>query len=379
MAYLGNRTVNLVNLHYGLHALAMALGGVFFAVYLLKAGLSVPAVLVAMALILFGRFLIRPLVLPLGKRIGLRGVLIAGSLFASLQYLFLARVDGVGPMLAATLVVSSIGETLYWTSYHAYFAAMGDAEHRGHQVSAREALAQGVGILGPAFGGWALATLGPYWAFGMAAAAQALATLPLLGTPKVEVLPEAPGALAAARLGAALFVSDGWIASGFYWVWQIVLFQGLGGSFTAYGGAMALAAVAGAALGLVLGRHVDAGHGRRAAWLAFAVLSGAVLVRAVATTPALALAANALGAFVTCFHTPVLMTAVYNLSKGSPCPLRFHIAAEGGFDLGCGAGLLVASGIVALGFPVASAVLISLLGALATLVMLRGYYAAQPA
>ncbi len=169
MAYLGNRTVNLVNLHYALHTLAMSLGGVFFAVYLLKAGLSVAAVLVAMALILFGRFLMRPLVLPIGRRIGLRGVLIAGSTFAALQYLLLAQVHGVGPMLVATLIVSSVGETLYWTSYHAYFAAMGDAEHRGHQVSAREAVARVVEIAGPVAGGWALTTLGPLWAFGFAA------------------------------------------------------------------------------------------------------------------------------------------------------------------------------------------------------------------
>jgi DHA1 family inner membrane transport protein len=375
MAYLGNRTVNLVNLHYALHTLAMSLGGVFFAVYLLKAGLSVAAVLVAMALILFGRFLMRPLVLPIGRRIGLRGVLIAGSTFAALQYLLLAQVHGVGPMLVATLIVSSVGETLYWTSYHAYFAAMGDAEHRGHQVSAREAVARVVEIAGPVAGGWALTTLGPLWAFGFAAVAQALAALPLLGTPKVEVPASAPGALASARLGIALFASDGWIASGFYWVWQIALFQGLGRSFTAYGGAMALAAAAGAVLGLVLGRHIDAGHGRRAVWLAFLALSVTVLFRAGATTPALALAANAMGALVACLHTPTLMTAVYNLSKDSPCVLRFHMATEGGFDLGCGAGLLAAAGLLKLGTPLNLTVLVSLLGAVATLAMLRGYYA----
>lgn len=379
MAYLGNRTVNLVNLHYGLHTLAMSLGGVFFAVYLLQAGLSVATVLAAMAMILFGRFLMRPLVLPIGKAIGLRGVLIVGSLFSALQYLLLAQVHGVGPMLIATLIVSSVGETLYWTSYHAYFAIMGDAEHRGHQVSAREAVARVVEIAGPVIGGWLLTTHGPLWAFGLAAIAQGLAALPLLGTPKVEVPPAAPGVFAAARLGVALFASDGWIASGFYWVWQIALFQGLGRSFTAYGGAMALAAAAGAVLGLALGRHIDAGHGSRAVWVAFVALAVTLLARAGATTPALALAANAMGALVTCLHTPTLMTAVYNLSKASPCTLRFHMATEGGFDLGCGLGCLTAAGLLALGVPLNQTLLISLAGAVATLLMLRGYYARQPA
>ena len=43
MAYLRNGTINLLNLHFGIHALAIEAGNVFFAVFLLKAGLSPPA------------------------------------------------------------------------------------------------------------------------------------------------------------------------------------------------------------------------------------------------------------------------------------------------------------------------------------------------
>ena len=45
MAFLRNRTINLVNLHYGIQALAMGMGGVFFLVILLRAGLSASVVL----------------------------------------------------------------------------------------------------------------------------------------------------------------------------------------------------------------------------------------------------------------------------------------------------------------------------------------------
>ena len=50
MAYLRSRVVNLLNLHYGIQALATNAGGVFVIVYLLKAGVSVPVVLSAWAL-----------------------------------------------------------------------------------------------------------------------------------------------------------------------------------------------------------------------------------------------------------------------------------------------------------------------------------------
>src|SRR5271163_3523198 len=63
MAYFGNRTVNLLNLHYAIHSLALSGGGTFFAVFLLKAGVPAPGVLASVAAILLGRFMIRPIVL----------------------------------------------------------------------------------------------------------------------------------------------------------------------------------------------------------------------------------------------------------------------------------------------------------------------------
>jgi hypothetical protein len=45
MAAFRNNTVNLLNLHYGIHSLALSGGGAFFLVFLLKSGVPVPAVL----------------------------------------------------------------------------------------------------------------------------------------------------------------------------------------------------------------------------------------------------------------------------------------------------------------------------------------------
>jgi hypothetical protein len=54
MAYLKNTAINLLNLHYGLQALALYGAGGFFFVYLLKAGVSVPLAFGAIALVLAG-------------------------------------------------------------------------------------------------------------------------------------------------------------------------------------------------------------------------------------------------------------------------------------------------------------------------------------
>jgi hypothetical protein len=378
MAYFRNNTVNLLNLHYGIHSLALSGSGAFFAVFLLQSGVPAPAVLASFAWILLGRLAIRPSVLVLARRFGLKPLLIAGTIGTGLQYPLLAEVQGVGPTLFLLCAVSSVADTFYWTTYHAYFASLGDAEHRGHQLGAREAVAATVGIVGPLVTGWALTALGPRVAFDATAVVLLLAALPILYTPNVPVARSAPRALAAALPGVMLFAADGWLAVGYVFVWQIALFISLGESFTAFGGAMALAALVGAASGLVLGRLIDAGHGTRAAAIALAALIMAVTLRAVSFGNApLAVLANAAGALVSCLYVPALGTAIYNQAKRSPCALRFHIAAEGGWDVGGAAGCLAAAALLWLGAPIGVAIMLSLVGGFASFILLRRYFAAS--
>ena len=380
MAFFRNDTVNWLNLHYAIHALALSASEAFFASFLLSAGVPAPAVLGVIAGIFATRFFIRPAVLVLARRWGLRALVIGGTLLASLQYPLLARIHGVGWSLAGLAIVAAAGDTFYWTAYHAYFAALGDDEHRGHQIGAREAMAALTGIVGPLLMGWALTVAGPKAAFGVSALAMALGALPLLRTPDVAVAATAPGAFRAALPGALLYAADGWIGGGFYPVWQIALFRSVGERFAAYGGAMALAALVGAASGLLLGRWIDLGHGRRAVWLAIGLMTVAILMRALgAGDPVLAVAANAAGAVAAAVYAPTLMTAVYTQAKASPCILRFSMATEGGFDAGCSGACLLAALLLWAGRPVTEAILPALIGAGAMLFLLRRYYAGATA
>ena len=68
----------------------------FVLVYLLRAGVSVPETLCAMALICTTRFAIRPLVVR-ASRLGLKPLVIGGTLLAALQYPLLAEVHGLEP------------------------------------------------------------------------------------------------------------------------------------------------------------------------------------------------------------------------------------------------------------------------------------------
>lgn len=103
MAFFRDRTVNLLNLHYGMYAIALSGGGAFFVVYLVEAGLSVSLALASLALILAGRFVIRPIVVPLAVRTGTRALVIAGTSLSALQYPLLAEVHGVGACLVGAV------------------------------------------------------------------------------------------------------------------------------------------------------------------------------------------------------------------------------------------------------------------------------------
>ncbi|HKF65917.1 MAG TPA: MFS transporter [Vicinamibacterales bacterium] len=376
MSFLRNRVVNLVNLHYAFTSLAMAGGGVFFGSYLLRAGVPAPAVLGSLALIVACRFVVRPSVLALGKRFGLKRLLIAGTVGSALQYPLLAEVHGVGRALLALCIIAAIGDTFYWTCYHAYFASVGDPEHRGQQIGAREAFASGMAIAGPLVIGGMLVTVGPRAAFGTTAAIQALAALPLVLTPEVRILSQAPGSFRASLRGASIFAIDGWNSASYVFVWQIALFLSLGESFSRFGAAMALAALVGAVGGLLLGRHIDAGNGHHATWLALGGLTANIIFRAVSTgTPALAVLANAAGALEGCLYQTTLMTAVYNQAKASPCALRFHIATEGAWDVGFGTGCLTAAALLLLGVPLSAAILLSLVGIPPLFGLMRQHFA----
>jgi len=196
--------------------------------------------------------------------------------------------------------------------------------------------------------------------FAAVAIIQIAAAVPLLRAPNVPVVERASGAFRAARMGIILSAIDGWFDACFIFVWQIALFLSLGESIAAYGGAMAIAGLAGAGLGLVMGRHIDMRGGRMTVIIAYGGMATIVLLRAASLgTPLFAVATNALGAFLGTLMLPA-STAIYNAAKASPCPMRFLIATEGAWDTGCIASCLIAAALTSWGVSLAFVTLVAI-------------------
>jgi len=277
-------------------------------------------------------------------------------------------------------VASAVGEVLYFVSYNTYFAALGDEEHRGHQIALGQALAGAASVIAPLAAAWALVTVGPRWVFGAIAVVQMLSAIPLLALPNIVVSREAPGAWNAARPAALLMAADGWFDASFIYVWQVALFVALGESFTAYGGVMALAGLVGAVFGLWIGRHVDAGHGRRSVWIAYLAAAGVVMLRAVSLHSLwLAAVANALGGLIMPLVVPPFATATHNMAKASPCPLRAKMVSEGGWDVGCIGACVTGAALAGIDRTLSTGVLLTLPAIGAAVILLRRYYPVRDA
>jgi MFS transporter, DHA1 family, inner membrane transport protein len=328
-----NRNIQRLALHVAVGTLAAALSNVFSAVFLIRVGLAPVQIFLAFAAILALRFVIRPVVLIAAPAMGLRRALICGTVLCSLSCPVLALVDGIGLALASFIVVSALGQVFYFTCYHVFFSALGDADRRGSQIGLVQALGAVAALAGPGIGGLLLTTFGPWAAFGTAFLVGLAAILPLLRIeePRVErAMPE--GAYAAAANAVRLYFADGWIQVSLTTAWSIVMFQALGGRYDSFGGTLSLAALAGAVGGLVLGRLIDNGRGRAALWLNAAVLAAASSCAALTFGDAAAVVAVAVGTtMLTGLYLPSWMTPVYNEAKISPCVLRFQFTAEGGW------------------------------------------------
>jgi len=380
MAFFANRAVNLFSLHFVIFSAAFQGGGAFYAIYMVKSGISIPLTLIALGSVQAVRFVIRPLVLVFAARFGLRQTLMAGTILTAVQYPILAEIGGIGPVLYALIVVTAVSDVFYWSSYHATFARLGDDEHRGSQVSAQNAGMALVGIVSPILSGWLLATLGPRIAFNFSGLIVLLSVIPMFWTPNTPIERNIDGGFRAAVGDTLLLLSmDGFTAVGTVFIWQIALFLTLGGSYVNYGGALAVSALAGALGGMVLGRFIDKGHGARMVWIGVGATAAVIVLRALGYGhPWLAVIAAALSPLGGALYSPLQMTPVYTRAKASPCVLRFHIMMEGAWDTGSVIGTLLSAGLVGMGMSLGAAMLLSLLSTLVCFVILRRYFLANP-
>lgn len=368
-------TIRRIYAHTALQSFVEASGGLFVAGFLVRQGLSPSLALVSTALVLLSRFALRGAVLPLAHAYGLRSVVLMGVVVRAVSFAMLPMVGGLGAMLVGYILVSGLGSVLYWTGYHAYVSAAGDNDAMGRQVSIQQATTASVGIVAPIAGGFLLAGAGPAVAFAVIAALQLVAGLPFIGAANPAIDPDAKADPAIVRFGRRLYFAEGLQAGCAVIVWNLALFVTLGQSFENFGGALALAGVGAAAGSIVIGKLIDGGRGMHSLALAYGLGASVLVIKALAWgSPLPALVATALGALVTPMLATAMLSPLYAMAKQSSSTLRFNMATEGGWDLGCSCACLAAAAVLAVGLGYSLPILLGLGGIAAIARGLTGWY-----
>lgn len=360
-------TIRRIYAHTGLQSFVEASGGLFVVGFLVKQGLSPSYALASFALVLLSRFALRAAVLPLAHAYGLRTVLLLGVAIRAASYIMLPFVSGLGPMLVGYILVSGLGSVLYWTGYHAYVSAAGDNAVMGRQVSIQQAVTATVGIIAPVAGGFLLGWAGATAGFVIIAVIQLLAGLPLLGAPNPTIDPQSRADPHIVRFGRRIYFAEGLQSGCSNVVFNLALFVTLGQSFENFGGALALAGLGAAAGSLLIGKLIDGGRTTHSLALAYGLGAIVIGIKALAWSTALpALVATALGALVAPMLATAMLSPLYAMAQRSQCTLRFNMATEGGWDLGCSVAALVAAIILGTGFGYTLPILLGL-GAIAAI------------
>ena len=357
-----NRDLNLLAVHSALQQVAAGIVSAFSAVFLLRQGVSIPVIFLCLGAIIVLRLVFRPGAALAVRAVGLRSTLIAGTFLYAAQGPLLAPVHGLNGWLAGYCLAAALAQAFYWAPYHAMFAVVGSAADRGSQVGWRQLVIAFAGPLGPAMGGLMLTLAGPWAAFGTAAAIELAAIVPLLDVSKPSIAATVPdGAFAFYKRGIVLLGSDGWIFCSSSWAWSMIMFQALSSRYDAFGGVLAVLAVVGALSGLALGRLIDRGHARRAAMINAVTLAGTLIARVVCGSSVIPVLAVAFGTtLLSGLYLPSLMTAIYNEAKASPCPFRFHYAAEVGWDIGGASACLISAALCANGVSLHAVIALAL-------------------
>jgi MFS transporter, DHA1 family, inner membrane transport protein len=378
MAYFQNKTINLFYLHTALQGIAFHGGETFAFVYLLKAGIPLPGVLLAIGAMYGARIILRQAVVPFVKLVGLRNGLLFGIGMEAVTYMMISQVTGVGPMLIAYLVVFSLSSSFYWTTMHAFVAMSGDTEHRGKQVSTVEFINTLSGIGAPIMSGLLLSNFHPIVAFTVVAIVMLASGLPFLKLNNTRIANHAVVPAEARREARIIMFTDGLRAALFHYTFSLVLFITLGQNFAVFGGAIALAGLVGGLFGLFIGRSIDMGHGKRARQVAYGAMGVAGIVRAIGyPLPVTAIAASCLAVLAWPMYGTVMNGRLYDLAKQSPCTLRYHVVAEGGWDLGTATGCLIAAAMFWLGLPAFWPLILSVLASAAGYVVISRSFKEQ--
>ncbi|MFA4942997.1 MAG: hypothetical protein WC564_05170 [Patescibacteria group bacterium] len=381
-SFFKNKTINLLNLHAGLHRFSNNIFDTFGAIYLIRLGLSFPVVALAWAGSCTIRFFLRPLSVMFSKKIGLRKALVFGVVVNSGIFFVLSQINGLNFWLYFYMLYLALSDITYWLPYHSYYAAAGDTNLRGKQVGMQLGFTSVMRMIAPLVGGILIATTSFSSLYIVATIVMLTSAFPLFFTKNIS-----PGkdinwreALRSIdKRGLVMQAGDGILyMHGF--IWTIVLFY-LVENYVTFGGLVAFEIFITTILFLFLGYYIDKnnGNGRNFSKIGLGLIGIVIIVRAflVYTVPEIIFSDIIIALAMTLYFLS-FEVGFYNLAKKSTNTLWFHFFGECGWDIGAAIALSASAGLYTLGVSLRYIILFSIFGLLIIYKVLMKFYPSKP-
>jgi hypothetical protein len=377
MSYLGNSTINCLNIQGALMGLLEQASVLFAPIYFYTQGFSLPEVFVLLAVMNAVRLPLRLLSFPIVRRVGLRAALMVGAAGYCLSFPMLNFVKGWDGWLIAFVLGFGGFNALYWHCYHTFYSMAGEKEHRGRHLSVALGLGTAVCALAPVLSGILIARTGfqKYFLLPIPLMLLMLAVLSRSRDVPVHRVPWREGRSLMFNLGARIHVAEASVVFPLNVGWMFVVYFFTRGRMAEFGGIVTFGMVIQILYQLWLGNVVDRGAGRSVAHVAGGLRLAQALGMAMCplSLPRI-LALQTLSGATNVHHGLACTTTMYNAGKGSHDPFWYWLFAESAFDLGTiiGAGLVAL--LVYLGVPVQLTILVSLPGITAVWWLTHRYF-----
>ncbi len=366
-----------INIHFALRVAGATLATVFEMVYLYELKIPLPHIFLIFGGIQLLRLFARPLIVGLAARLGLKKSIILSTLLYAGNYAILAQVQGISWWLALFVLWSAVNHAMYWTSYHACFAALSAKGTRGEDIGAKEALVALARALAPAASGFAIAYVGFTTSFFLAGSLVILSAIPLFFLPPVPAVPLVSWRetwRTSDRRGFLVHFGHGWYEAGIL-TWSLIVFL-LVADYAVAGGLASLVVIFQMIAFLFVGKFIDRGHGYLIAHIAIGLLAVVMLGRAgfVRDIPTTILF-DAIYAIANCFYGPALDTILYNAAGDAKNAWGFQVLSETSVDAGYVLSWTFGAIVTYFGLGLQWMLVWSLGGMLIMLFVFRNYYA----
>lgn len=350
--YLSNRAVNAFSLHLAIYGASEILLIFFGAVFFLRLGLPLWAILPLWGTILVLRVPLRLLIIPFWGRVSPKILFMAGASIVGLSFLSLLLVQKSLLWTPLFILLLSLGESFYWTCYHFIFGSITITKHQGKQLTVRNVLPLLTIAFMPGIGGLISEQIGMAWLFVGSISLIVLSFIPLYWLPTEK--PERP--LPWRKLDAGSWFAGKSFApravqyySGVF-LWSIIVYLFIG-DLSEFGIVITIGLLLQAILHFVVGHLYDAGHGKRMLWSGTWITGVITAIQAAfIATPIGAVFTNAVGGLrdTLLFHTTD--SVYYQQARKANDRFWYHFFGEVGWDLGAGimlftGGALIWSGI----------------------------------